>query len=69
MTCLYCGGETNTDTTAMLQEAFRKYPLVSEMCNPGGRELEFTEKGRIHLSDRCNMCDARCILMFLGEPL
>lgn len=36
------------------------YGLISEMCNPGGRELRF-EFGSIQLSDMCDNCDLRTL--------
>ena len=39
--------------------------IVSEMCNPGGRSLEFKDGSKIQLSDCCQHCDHEKLKGFL----
>lgn len=66
--CPVCGKDFFFDNRDVLRVICRKHNLQSEMCNPGGRELFFRDRGRLQISDMCSMCDERKIREFLGEP-
>ena len=61
--CLVCNGDRDIDMKA-IRELCRDR-IVSEMVNPGGRELIFKDRGRLQLSDQCNACNAERIRDFL----
>ena len=65
--CPVCGGDPCADNSQRVRELCRRHGLVSEHCNPGGRELVFSEKGRLQLTDWCSLCDERTLRTFLGE--
>lgn len=65
-TCPVCGGDRLKDVSAVAP-LLAEHHLTVNLCNPGGRELHFRDKGRLQLSDMCNSCDERAIREFLGE--
>jgi hypothetical protein len=66
--CSACGNDISSDNRDAIRALCGKHHLQSEHCNPGGRELVFMVKGRLQISDMCNVCDERTLRKFLGEP-
>jgi hypothetical protein len=65
MECPVCGEDRTRPVSEATRHLIRVAGLIGEMCNPGGRELQFRNKGRLQLADQCGPCDERRILTFL----
>jgi hypothetical protein len=65
--CPLCGFQSNEEMPEKLKRLI-KGRRFTEHINPGGRELNFENEGRIQLSDMCNHCDNEKLYNFLtGE--
>ena len=60
-TCPDCGKSMVEEIPSELQRLMSKHVLVSEMCDPGGRELVFASGVRVHVGDMCDVCDHKKI--------
>ena len=64
--CPICGGVRSQTSSIIVTDLIERNNLIGEQVTPGGRELIFKTKGRIHLSDECNVCDQLLLIKFLA---
>lgn len=53
-----------TDKSALVP-LFGKNPVTSNLCNPGGRQMEFQDGKKIQLTDWCDTCDIKALIDLL----
>ncbi len=67
MSCPVCGNNPNSPRSPEIENQLRtlfrrRGGLMGELCNPGGRALEFGDGTKIQLSDMCNVCDVNKLI-------
>ncbi len=57
MECYICKQKTVKAIPPELGILISRHVPISEIVNPGGRDLIFKYGGRIHLDEKCDNCD------------
>ncbi len=67
MSCYICSQNEVKSIPDDLCILIARHIILSEMVNPGGRELVFRYGGHIHLDEQCDNCDQKKLREFLTK--